>query len=593
MTIDRKAAPVSVARDAVTIYCRVRSLQRARVVAMEFFKRRFGLFMLLLLLVTAVAFVNPLREIMTADDGWAYSLSVRHLLNTGEYRLHDWAGVNMPVQIYWSAFFAKLFGYSFILLRLSTLVLLLVGVVSFYYLLQDFGAADVEAALISAAVVFSPIVFFLSFTFHTDVQFLGWELLALWLYTRALRKESYGIMALASVAGAAAIGTRQFGVALIAGFFITWLFLEPRRFKKSPLYALGLALPLFMAIWQIRFGTERPSFSQKITLNAQWVYLRDWLGLVRGIFWRPSAILQYLAFFLLPLLPFSLALAWKQWSNVNDAKLYRQQWWLLATCTFYITAGLCYRSVLDDHGILMPYLAWILRYPGRLGLLLPSSGKFWLPITVVTYGFAITLTWLLARRYFLDLRTRRISKPEWFVMLCGFAAVGLQLIFVQLHDVYIVAFVPFVAFALSQMSARWPHSSRLLTSIFCLFAVVGYSLLTRANLSNAEANWKAAQIARAAGADPHDIAGNMTWSCYNGAFDEWVSEMGWPPAVPVYEGGNLLHPGFFRFLQQRYDRAHYLISASRPESGWQILATVEYRDISLRSRPIYVCKSVR
>ena len=94
--------------------------------------------------------------------------------------------------------------------------------------MRDFGTGDVEAALVSAAVVSSPIIFFLSFTFQTDVQFLGWELLALLLYTRAIRKQSYSVMAVASLAGAAAIGTRQFGAALIAGLFITWLLLDQR-----------------------------------------------------------------------------------------------------------------------------------------------------------------------------------------------------------------------------------------------------------------------------------------------------------------------------------------------------------------------------
>ena len=88
-------------------------------------RTHFGLYTLLLVVVLAIVFVNPLREIMTADDGWAYALSVRHLVETGEYKLHDWASVNMPVQIYWVGLLAKLFGYSFTILRLSTLLLFL------------------------------------------------------------------------------------------------------------------------------------------------------------------------------------------------------------------------------------------------------------------------------------------------------------------------------------------------------------------------------------------------------------------------------------------------------------------------------------
>ena len=63
-------------------------------------RKYLGLYALLLVVVLAIAFVNPLRENMTADDGWAYALSVRHLVETGQYKLNDWASVNMPMQIY-------------------------------------------------------------------------------------------------------------------------------------------------------------------------------------------------------------------------------------------------------------------------------------------------------------------------------------------------------------------------------------------------------------------------------------------------------------------------------------------------------------
>lgn len=226
-------------------------------------RTRFGLYILLLVLTTAIVFVNPVRNALAADDNWAYCLGVRHLLATGEYRLHDWAGVNMPVQIYLATFLAELFGYSFTLLRFSTIVLLFVAVVSLYCLLRDFGAGDGEAALVTAAVATSPLIFFLSFTFQTDVQFLGWELVAVWFYCRAIKGRSYLLMAMGSVAAAAAIGTRQFGVALVAGLVITWFCFEDDRSRKLLLYVTGLTLPLLMTLWQIAFGTQRPTFSEK------------------------------------------------------------------------------------------------------------------------------------------------------------------------------------------------------------------------------------------------------------------------------------------------------------------------------------------
>jgi len=104
-----------------------------------------GLLLLLLCFFLVVAFVNPLRQVMIQDD-WSYALTVRHLLTTGEYKLHDWAAANMPVQIYWAALLTRVFGYTFPVLYCSTLVLLLVGLIALYWLLRDSGVSDVESS---------------------------------------------------------------------------------------------------------------------------------------------------------------------------------------------------------------------------------------------------------------------------------------------------------------------------------------------------------------------------------------------------------------------------------------------------------------
>ena len=58
---------------------------------------------MIIVFAAIVTIVNPFRELLTHDDGWAYARSVKHLLDTGEYRLDSWAAANMPVQIYLAA----------------------------------------------------------------------------------------------------------------------------------------------------------------------------------------------------------------------------------------------------------------------------------------------------------------------------------------------------------------------------------------------------------------------------------------------------------------------------------------------------------
>ena len=135
-------------------------------------RKSAGLLLLLLFFFLVVEFVNPLRQVLIQDD-WSYALTVRHLLTTGEYKLHDWAAANMPVQIYWAGFLTQVFGYSFIVLRCSTLILLFTGLLALYRILRDFGVGEGESGLLTLTVLSSPAVLFLSFTFQTDYTVLG------------------------------------------------------------------------------------------------------------------------------------------------------------------------------------------------------------------------------------------------------------------------------------------------------------------------------------------------------------------------------------------------------------------------------------
>ena len=203
----------------------------------------------------------------------------------------------------------QVFGYSFIVLRCSTVILLFTGLLALYRILRDFGVGEGESGLLTLTVLSSPAVLFLSFTFQTDVQFLGWQVLALWLYSRALRRENYGYMALASLAAFAAVGTRQFGAALVAGLATTYLIFEQERLRKASLYFVGLALPLLMTLWQFSSGINRPTFSQKVRLAEQLAYLHHVSHLLGDFLWRPTVILQYVGLFLFPLLPVLVILA--------------------------------------------------------------------------------------------------------------------------------------------------------------------------------------------------------------------------------------------------------------------------------------------
>ena len=272
----------------------------------------------------------------------------------------------------------------------------------------------------------------------------------------------------------------------------------------------------------------------------------------------------------------------------------RLKWtiWIVAICSIYVISDVGYRWLLWPHHFLMPYLDWLLRdtytpffHSGFKQLLLLTV------VTCLTWLIAIVLGALFLRRYFYQPDRRLISGEEWFVVFAGVASLILQLLYVQFYDTYLIQFLPFTVVLLGKMASAQPRWCKILSFVFCLIMLSASTLWTRGNLERAEANWRAAELAHAAGAALQDIGGDMTWSCYYGTFDEWIAQVVGSSAVDQYVGSNRMHAAFFEFLKKQYARASYVLSTSAPNESdreWQLRAKVPYRDRLLERRGVYL-----
>src|ERR1700722_2897750 len=126
----------------------------------------------LLLFVAAAIAVNPLRETPVEDD-WAYAETVKHFLDTGQYRLNDWLSANIAFQTVWGALFCLPSGFSFAALRVSTIVLAVIGLVALRALALEHGLGRSAANLLTFCVASSPLFFKMSLTFMSDVPFVA------------------------------------------------------------------------------------------------------------------------------------------------------------------------------------------------------------------------------------------------------------------------------------------------------------------------------------------------------------------------------------------------------------------------------------
>ena len=166
---------------------------------------------LFLVWIFVILLIDPLGEFAINDD-WAYSRNVWFLSEEGRFVFSDWPGMTLISQTLTGALFAKLFGFSFSMLRLVTLAFGISFLLLLYRFLRNLEIQKNTAAFTCILIMFSPLFFSLSFTFMTEIYFLFFSLIALMFYHQYL--ESKRIIFLLGSSGVALIATltRQTGV---------------------------------------------------------------------------------------------------------------------------------------------------------------------------------------------------------------------------------------------------------------------------------------------------------------------------------------------------------------------------------------------
>ncbi|MDK1021862.1 MAG: hypothetical protein QGD90_09535 [Candidatus Hydrogenedentes bacterium] len=201
------------------------------------------------LMLITVALVPPRGEFPLNDD-WIYAKTVQGILETGAYEANPYADPTLIAQAYWGALFCSVFGYSFTVLRASTLVLCLLGAWAAALCVRSRGMPHAAALFFGALFIANPIVMNLSYTFMTDVPFLAVSTISGLFFLKSLEKEAALYVLLGSVAAVAAFFIRQFGLLLPAAFAATWIVL---LIRKRVGFSWGVPLALLMP-WAVAGG---------------------------------------------------------------------------------------------------------------------------------------------------------------------------------------------------------------------------------------------------------------------------------------------------------------------------------------------------
>jgi len=186
-----------------------------------------------------------IRGEFVENDSWAYSRATEHFLATGHVERTPWTYAPIVTNVLIGALFAKVLGFSLSVLRLSTLVMGGLGMLTTYALARVLGHERRVAALVAATLGFGPLYLGLSYTFMTDIPYSAVATGSLVALSLGLMKRGVVWYLLGLFGAAAATLSRQTGVVLIVGLLATVALARIRTRRDlivTAAIAAGLAL---------------------------------------------------------------------------------------------------------------------------------------------------------------------------------------------------------------------------------------------------------------------------------------------------------------------------------------------------------------
>jgi len=206
-------------------------------------RKKSPLFILFLIFIVAELIAWPIGEFPLNDD-WAYTWSVKKLFQQGELQIGAWPAMTLWSHLIWGLLFLKLFGFSFFILRFSTLVACCITLWLLYKLVKI--KTDSTTALLTAiTLLVCPIYFNLSNTYMTDITFLMLSLSAIYAATKFFESGNFLHFWLVYVFSILLVLVRQYGIALPIAFSLACMYRRiPLRVSAVWLSLVGLAITI-------------------------------------------------------------------------------------------------------------------------------------------------------------------------------------------------------------------------------------------------------------------------------------------------------------------------------------------------------------
>lgn len=462
-------------------------------------------------------FINPLGEFALNDD-WVHTDTIRHWVETGEFRMLPFAGPTFYVPILYGSLLVKLFGFSFSLLRISTLAITLALLLLYYALLNKITKNPLWSFISVLLLWFNPIFYNLTFTFMSDVPALFLFIAALYCYWRGFDEQKPALIFIGSLISITGFYTRQTNILLFAASGIFALTQTKHIHFRNILWSFGVPLVIGIAIYI--FLMKNNLLPQGTALHI----LNNPVEIGRHALWWIWYSIVYVGFFVMPI--------FFGWITKNYKTIKLKNWIVPALA---VIIALILRQTLH---VQFPYILNIINVNGLgpmhnvlNGSLLPVlSSKVWAIVTLLS---AASGAWFFTR--ILSPLPRGESKGGEYLFNIFNIFLVLYLIPILLFESFDRYYLPLfvVATIIVLNKIKEEHNS---VQLFCaslvilLFAIFSISQ-TQFYLNWNKARWNmATRILNETKLEPHHIDGGYEWDgwhAYWSAHDSGLKNGAW------------------------------------------------------------------
>ena len=257
-------------------------------------------FLLSIIWWSLLLFVNPIGNFPLNDD-WSYAHNVQALVVDGEIYFSDWPAMTLIAHTLWGALFCKIFGFSFTVLRCSTLIMGWIGILATYTIFKECNFLKKNAFWCTLLIAFNPLYFSLSYTYMTDVPFYTFLILASLYFIKTLNHKGTHNIIFATVFSIIAVLIRQLGILMPMAFLIIYLIKNKPNLKTvfqavTPLIITYGVMTAFIQWRAANYGlSETFSNSSDLIKLIRWDRFNFFINHLANIF------VAYWGYFLLPL----------------------------------------------------------------------------------------------------------------------------------------------------------------------------------------------------------------------------------------------------------------------------------------------------